>query len=125
MDLNPYTKIEHYLGDGSYINADNYIPVSAANKMNIPYVKEKLFQAVVQNKLNLENTIVTNIRHLEALQNAYTSLDDTLNGMESNVTSDFIAMDIRQSIYHLGSITGEISSDDLLGNIFSNFCIGK
>jgi tRNA modification GTPase len=107
------------------INESSLISVSALNKMNIPYLKEKLYEAVVSQKINLENTIVTNVRHFEALQKAYESLDDVLNGMDAGITSDFIAMDIRRSLQFLGEITGEISTDDLLGNIFSNFCIGK
>ena len=73
----------------------------------------------------MDNTIVTNSRHLEALQKAHESLNEVLNGMEMNITSDFIAMDIRRALAFLGEITGEISTDDLLGNIFGRFCIGK
>lgn len=75
--------------------------------------------------VNQAADIVTNARHFDALQKAHTSLTDVLQSMEDKITSDFVAMDIRQAIYHLGSITGEISTDDLLGNIFANFCIGK
>jgi len=62
---------------------------------------------------------------LEALQNAHHSLTEVLQSMEMGVTSDFVAMDIRRALYFLGEIVGEVSTDDLLGNIFSNFCIGK
>ena len=107
------------------IHHSSLISASALNKMNISYLKEKLHEAVISQKINLESTIVTNARHFEALQKAYESLDDVLKGMDSGITSDFIAMDIRRSLQFLGEITGEISTDDLLGNIFSNFCIGK
>lgn len=123
MDLNPYTKAEHYTNE--LLTADKFIPISAIAKMNIEYLKEKLYNTVITNQLNMESTIVTNARHFDALQKAHNSLSDVLRGMEEGVTSDFVAMDIRQAIYHLGSITGEISTDDLLGNIFANFCIGK
>jgi len=123
MDLNPYTKAEHYVSE--ILTADRFIPISAVAKMNIEFLKEKLYDTVIANQLNSESTIVSNARHFDALQKAHTSLSDVLRGMDDGVTSDFIAMDIRQGIYHLGSITGEISTDDLLGNIFSNFCIGK
>ena len=76
-------------------------------------------------KVNLDQTIVTNVRHYDALQKAHESLEDVLRGMDMEVTSDFIAMDIRQALHHLGSIVGEVSTDDLLGNIFGRFCIGK
>ncbi len=101
------------------------ITASALHKMNIPYLKEQLYEAVINQKINLENTIVTNARHFEALQKAFESLEDVLKGMDAGITSDFIAMDIRRALQFLGEITGEISTDDLLGNIFSNFCIGK
>jgi len=102
-----------------------WVPVSAINKMNIPHLKEKLYEAVISDKVSLDETIVTNARHFQALQRADQSLADVLKGMDQSVTSDFIAMDIRQALHHLGEITGEISTDDLLGNIFANFCIGK
>jgi len=150
MDLNPYTKFEHFFpqdeegkenepssakapagGESDIqhsslsIEHSNWVPVSAINKMNIPYLKEKLYEAVISEKVSLDETIVTNARHFQALQRADQSLADVLKGMDRGVTSDFVAMDIRQSLHHLGEITGEISTDDLLGNIFANFCIGK
>ena len=123
MDLNPYTEAKHYASE--FLREDQFIPISAINKMNIEYLKERLHQAVVSQQITLESTVVSNIRHYDALQKSYESLADALNGMETGITSDFIAMDIRRSLQHLGEITGEISTDDLLGNIFSKFCIGK
>ena len=73
----------------------------------------------------MESTVVSNIRHYEALKRSHQSLDDVLQGMDQGITSDFIAMDIRQALHFLGEITGEISTEDLLGNIFGKFCIGK
>ena len=93
--------------------------------MLILYFKEKLYNIVVQEKTNLAGTDVSNARHYEALQKSYESLDSVLRGMSEGVTTDFIAMDIRRALHHLGEITGDISSDDLLDNIFSQFCIGK
>jgi tRNA modification GTPase len=93
--------------------------------MNVPYLKEKLYDAVVTQKVGTESTIVTNARHLEALQKAATSLNDVLHGLDTGVTSDFVAMDIRRALNYLGEITGEVGVEDLLGNIFGKFCIGK
>ena len=107
------------------IAKSQWIPVSAANHMNLGYLKERLYQTVAARGLDLDNPIVTNSRHYEALRRANESLDAVLRGLDGEVTSDFVAMDIRQALYHLGEITGEISTDDLLENIFSNFCIGK
>lgn len=72
-----------------------------------------------------EGTIISNSRHFEALQNTKSALLKVLDGMESKLSSDFVAMDIREALFHLGSITGEVSTDDLLESIFSKFCIGK
>jgi tRNA modification GTPase len=72
-----------------------------------------------------QEVIVTNARHVEELQKTATALQAASDGLENGTTGDFIAMDIRQGMYHLGNITGDISTDDLLGNIFSKFCIGK
>ena len=102
-----------------------HLKLSAINSKDCQKVKDKIYQLSGLNDLNLESTIVTNARHVEALQKAHADLLNVKEGMDSNVTGDFLAMDIRQVLHHLGSITGEISSDDLLGNIFANFCIGK
>ncbi|MFN0216489.1 MAG: tRNA uridine-5-carboxymethylaminomethyl(34) synthesis GTPase MnmE [Saprospiraceae bacterium] len=101
------------------------VPVSAKNQMNIEYLKEKLFNAVAGEGVNIESTVVTNARHHDALRRADEALADVLTGLDSNITGDFIAQDIRRSLAYLGEITGEIGVDDLLGNIFGKFCIGK
>ena len=69
--------------------------------------------------------LVTNIRHYEALLHASDSLNSVKAGLENNIPTDLISQDLRQALYYLGSITGEITTDEVLGNIFSRFCIGK
>ncbi len=101
------------------------VTLSALNGMNIPYLKERLYDSVITQKTSTDSTIVTNARHLEALQKAAASLDDVLHGLDTGITSDFVAMDIRRALAFLGEITGEVGVEDLLGNIFSKFCIGK
>ena len=123
MDLNPYLRPDEYVSD--LVPANNIITTSALNQMNIGYLKEKLYQTVITDQINLDSPIVSNTRHLAALQNAHQSLMEVLNGMEMGITADFVAMDIRRALYFLGEIVGEVSTDDLLGNIFSRFCIGK
>lgn len=149
MDLNPYTKFENYFNEEGQrpdsktpthqttktpdhqtthlpdYSKDQWVPISATNQMNIEYLKDKLYQSVITKQVSMDNAVVSNIRHYEALQKAYDSLSAVLQGMDAGVTSDFVAMDIRQALHFLGEITGEISTDDLLGNIFANFCIGK
>ncbi len=128
MDLNPYTKWEHYAEALTRVNCNiaehQFIPVSAIHQMNMEYLKECLSNNVLQEQLETD-VIISNLRHVEALQKAHSSLEAVLTSMAQGITSDFIAMDIRQALFHLGSITGAISSDDLLSNIFSRFCIGK
>jgi tRNA modification GTPase len=69
--------------------------------------------------------MVTNLRHYKSLVQTNQSLEKVLVGMQNETTGDFLAMDIRQALHYLGEITGQITSDDLLANIFSKFCIGK
>ncbi|GJM32382.1 MAG: tRNA modification GTPase MnmE [Saprospiraceae bacterium] len=124
MDRNPYAKAKDFL-DPTTADQHTWVPVSALNRMNIGYLKELLYQSVVDEKVKLDSTIVSNARHYAALQQAYESLDTVQKGLDSGITSDFIAMDIRRGLAYLGEITGEVSTDDLLGNIFGRFCIGK
>jgi tRNA modification GTPase len=72
-----------------------------------------------------DTTLVTNQRHAQALTNARTSLLRVREGLAAGLPTDLASQDIREAIYHLGSIVGEISTDEVLGNIFANFCIGK
>ena len=101
------------------------ILISAKFGKGIEELKSWLVNQIMGNTDFEQSTIVTNSRHLEALEKALLSLNLANTGLETNITGDFIAMDIRQAMYHIGSITGDISTDDLLGNIFSKFCIGK
>jgi len=85
-----------------------------------------LVQLVQKDNLDAGNqTIVTNLRHYENLRQTYAALDEVLTGLHQGITNDFLASDIRRALYALGEITGEITTDDLLENIFSKFCIGK
>lgn len=72
-----------------------------------------------------DQTIITNLRHYEALQHTGTALEAVINGLDSGITGELLAFDIRRSLHYLGEIVGEVTTDDLLGNIFSKFCIGK
>ena len=124
MDLNPYTKSEEFHIEGM-ITKDNIITTSALNKMNIEYLKEKLYNTIIEDPSHLDVTIVCNSRHYEALYNAQIALNDVLSGLSENIPGDLLAVDIRRALHSLGEITGEISTDDLLESIFSRFCIGK
>ena len=103
----------------------NLIFISAKEQTGIDELKKHLVTLFDNSTVNVTETIVTNARHVEALRHTNSALIKVLEGLNSNVSGDFLAMDIRQALHHLGTITGEISSDDLLTNIFSRFCIGK
>ena len=104
---------------------DAIIKISAKNGTGIDELKKKLVEKVTGGSLNLENTIVTNARHYEALSELKKSLDDIREGMRNNLSGDLIALDIRRCLHFLGEITGEITHEDQLDFIFSKFCIGK
>ena len=122
MDLNPYTPPEVYATDLLPLN--QIITTSAKNGMNIPYLKERLYEAVISQDLQ-DQTIISNTRHLQALRKALDRMNAVEEGLRTGIPSDLVAMDIRQALHHLGEITGEVTTDDLLGNIFGKFCIGK
>lgn len=103
----------------------NPLNISAKEQIGIEELKDELLNQVNLSNINTDDVMVTNIRHVEALQNTQTALEKVLYGIENPVTSDFLAMDIRQALHHLGEITGTVTTDDLLENIFSKFCIGK
>ncbi len=102
---------------------DNSIPISAKTQSGLDDLKSLLIQHIRTN--SAQDTIVTNQRHYEHLLKTSQALDEVLLGLDTGITGDFLAQDIRLALYHLGEITGTIVSDDLLANIFSKFCIGK
>ena len=87
--------------------------------------KNKIYELFTNQNLDYQGVIISNLRHYEALENANKELVKVKTGLDNNTSGDFLAMDIRQALQYIGTITGEISSDELLGNIFANFCIGK
>jgi len=99
--------------------------ISAKERTGIDEFKKHMVKLFDNRTVNVTETIVTNARHVEALRHTNSALIKVLEGLNHNVSGDFLAMDIRQALHYLGTITGEISSDDLLANIFSRFCIGK
>lgn len=104
----------------------NCIPLSAKNNYGIDVVKDRLIQlsGVAQNNAGSQ-LVVTNLRHYEALKNASAALANVEHGLNTHTSGDFLAQDLRQALYNLGEITGQITPEDILGSIFSRFCIGK
>ncbi len=107
------------------VDHDHVISLSAKAKEGIESLQNKLLSLIETGALKSDDTIVTNSRHYEALTKALESIHRVQDGVHSGISGDFLAQDIRQALFHLGEITGEVTTDDLLGNIFQNFCIGK
>ena len=103
----------------------NLVLISAREDVNLDALRKKLIELSVDGDINTESTVVTNIRHYEALRELDKSLKDVKKGLEENVPGDLLSLDIRQCLYYLGLITGEITSEEQLDMIFSKFCIGK
>ncbi|MFC5044809.1 tRNA uridine-5-carboxymethylaminomethyl(34) synthesis GTPase MnmE [Aquimarina hainanensis] len=99
--------------------------LSAKNNIGVDTLQDSLLNFVNTGALRNDDTIVTNTRHYDALLKALEEIQKVQYGLDSGLSGDLMAIDIRQALYHFGEITGEISNDDLLGNIFANFCIGK
>ncbi|WP_422080567.1 tRNA uridine-5-carboxymethylaminomethyl(34) synthesis GTPase MnmE [Ulvibacterium sp.] len=117
LDAEDSAQIKKEIGDVLLLSAKNGVGVEA--------LRSKLLEFVNTGALRNNETLVTNSRHYDALLKALEEVEKVQQGMENGISGDLLAIDIRQALYHFGEITGEISSDDLLGNIFANFCIGK
>jgi len=106
---------------------DSFVKNKPTNlkKCSADDLKSKLSSLLQLGKLSNNDTVITNARHYDALMRASQSINNVKKGLKTGITGDLLSIDIRESIHHFGRITGEISTDDLLGNIFSNFCIGK
>jgi tRNA modification GTPase len=109
----------------SKVENAQYLLLSAKTGLGVEELQQKLLQFVNTGELRNNNTIVTNSRHYNALLSALEEINKVQQGLNDNLSGDLMAIDIRQALYHFGEITGEITNDDLLGNIFANFCIGK
>ncbi len=99
--------------------------ISANSGENLDHLKEKILEVVNLNQFKTGDPLVTSLRHFESLSQTKNSLDQVINGINSGISNDLLALDIRHALNHLGEITGEITTEDLLENIFSKFCIGK
>jgi tRNA modification GTPase len=123
MDLNPYKDYTDFINE--QIPKEHILPCSAKNKMNIDYLKTRLYElALGDHKLNADD-IAINARHFDALHKADINILEAIQGISSNLQTDLLAQQIRLALYHLSEISGEITNDEILGNIFGKFCIGK
>jgi tRNA modification GTPase len=104
---------------------NDILVISAKGGTGLEDLKRRISETAFNKKFSSGDVILTNIRHYEAMLIVSESMKRVLYGLKNQVPEDFLAIDIRQAIHYLGEITGEITSDEILGNIFKNFCIGK
>ncbi|MAW21355.1 MAG: tRNA uridine-5-carboxymethylaminomethyl(34) synthesis GTPase MnmE [Flavobacteriales bacterium] len=104
---------------------EDYISISAKTREGISILENKLLKFINTEEISDNDSIVSNLRHYEQLQLTLHEIKSIIKGLENNISGDFLAINTRQALFHLGSITGEVTTDDLLGNIFGKFCIGK
>ncbi|MEQ8423160.1 MAG: tRNA uridine-5-carboxymethylaminomethyl(34) synthesis GTPase MnmE, partial [Cyclobacteriaceae bacterium] len=126
----PYIKVGNKLDKADpklmqQLEQQDFIFISAKQQNHIDELKEKILSLFEIQNVKTGDVMVTNLRHYQNLLQTNESLSRVLDGMDNGVTGDFLAMDIRQSLHYLGEITGSITSEDLLANIFGKFCIGK
>lgn len=108
-----------------FTSGEEIIPISAKQGTNLDGLVEKLTEAVDLDSLHAGDVIVSNVRHYEALSHALTAVERVIAGLESGLSGEFVSQDIRECLHYLGEITGDITTDEVLGNIFKHFCIGK
>lgn len=126
----PYIKVGNKVDKApaeilKFIEAQGFITISAATHQNLDALKHTILERFHVNEVKQSDVLITNTRHYQKLVETRDALTRVANGLETGITGDFLAMDIRQALHYLGEITGTITSDDLLANIFSKFCIGK
>ncbi|SFU53021.1 tRNA modification GTPase [Pustulibacterium marinum] len=107
------------------LSYEHLLLLSAKENIGVEDLKDKLLQFVNTGALRNNETIVTNSRHYDSLLKALEEIEKVQLGLNDGLSGDLLAIDIRQALYYFGEITGEVTTDDLLGNIFANFCIGK
>ncbi len=123
--FNKKDKLDESLLTNLKSQIENSIFISAKQKVGIEELKNELISFVNTGALRNNETIVTNTRHYDSLLKALEEIQKVKWGLDSGISSDLMAIDIRSALYFFGEITGEVTNDELLGNIFANFCIGK
>lgn len=121
-----YLLVANKADAGNQMNdSEDVVVISAKTGAGIEVLKRQLVRKAIGGDINTEDTVVTNARHVAALQSLLDRLADVRNGMDNDIPGDLLAIDIRQCLHYLGEITGEITNEDQLDYIFSKFCIGK
>ena len=123
--LNKVDQVSSTILDDFKAALPELILMSAKNHEGLPELEKALLNIMGLDQANASGTLVTNIRHYQQLVQTQETLIGVLNALKTGLTGDLIAQDLRHALHHLGEITGQISNDDLLKNIFGKFCIGK
>ncbi len=121
-------KTDQVTGDSieeKFKSVKDVVLISALNKVNLSSLTEKIESFVTVQSVESNDTIITNARHYEALSKSLAGIEEVISGLNNKISGELLAADIRNSLTHLGEITGEVTNDELLGNIFGRFCIGK
>ena len=117
------------LDDSQLASLQETIPevklLSAKTGFGVEQLTNSLLNLINTGALRNNETIITNTRHYDALLKAFEEIQKVKHGLDSGLSGDLMAIDVREALYYFGLITGEVTNDDLLGNIFANFCIGK
>jgi len=117
------------IGDSKLIESHfkefKHICVSAKHGTNIDELKQQISSCIDLNEINTNSSVVTNSRHYDLLCKSSVEIQNVLKGIDNKISGDLLAIDIRQALQYLGELTGEVTNDEVLGNIFSKFCIGK
>ncbi len=109
----------------AFEHLENILFISSREKQELDKLKMALTSLILDRKVSSSDTIITNIRHYDALQQTDQALQKVMSGISNNLSGELLALDIRAALDYLGLVTGEVTTDDLLGSIFSSFCIGK
>ena len=109
----------------SLSSGEKILPIAAKTGYNIHHLVDELVSTINLNALHSGDVIVSNARHYEALSHARLAIERVIAGLDSHLSGEFVSQDIRECLHYLGEITGQITTDEVLGNIFKNFCIGK
>lgn len=119
-------KVDQIADPSAFVSAiPDLIAISAKNRSGLNDLETALLNVVGLDQVSTNGTLVTNLRHYQQLLQTQETLEGVLNALKTGLTGDLIAQDLRYALHHLGEITGQISNDDLLKNIFGKFCIGK
>ena len=107
------------------LQQEDFVLISAVQKQNLDHLQARIMALMQLDQLEPTDTIVVNARHYESLTKSQAALIDVLKGIEQNLSNELLVLDIRKALHHLGEITGEITTEDLLDDLFSKFCLGK